>query len=112
MTMSETELLTRVTRVTAVRLERWVGLGWLRPGAAGSVRVFTAVDVSRCELICDLVDDMGLEEEAVPVVLGLMDQVYGLRRQLRELTEAVEEQSTDVRQAILARISQKGSGAA
>ena len=108
MTMTERELLASVTRVTSVRLERWVGLGWLKPGEGGEGRLFAAVDVSRCELICDLVDDMGLDEEAVPVVLGLLDQIYGLRRQLRSLTEAIDGQPEEVRSAIKARLAGAG----
>jgi chaperone modulatory protein CbpM len=101
MTISRDELLVRVARITEVRLERWVGLGWVRPDGQGEEARFAEVDVARCELICDLVDDLGIDEEAMPVVLGLMDQVYGLRRELKVLTEAIESQPADVRIAVL-----------
>ena len=105
MIMTESDLMARVSRVSAVRIERWVGLGWLRPLDSGAGRQFVAMDSARCELICDLVDDMGLDEEAVPVVLGLLDQLYGVRRELRALTEAVESQPGEVRDAIMAALS-------
>ncbi|MEZ5856298.1 MAG: chaperone modulator CbpM [Hyphomicrobiaceae bacterium] len=100
MMMTQTELVARITRVTSVRIERWVGLGWLRPAQTEAGWQFAAVDAARCELLCDLVDDMGLDEEAIPVVLGLLDQLYSVRHELRILTEAVERQPDAVRQAI------------
>ncbi len=111
MIMTESDLLARVSRVSTVRIDRWIGLGWLRPLDSGAGRQFVAMDAARCELICDLVDDMGLDEEAVPVVLGLLDQLYGVRRELRALTEAVERQPSEVREAILAALSQTGKPA-
>lgn len=37
----------------------------------------------------------------MPIVLSLMDQVYGLRQELRRLAQAVEAQPDAVKQAIL-----------
>jgi chaperone modulatory protein CbpM len=33
---------------------------------------------------------MKIDEEAMPVVLGLLDQVYALRKRLNSLAEAIE----------------------
>jgi chaperone modulatory protein CbpM len=44
----------------------------------------------------DLRDDLGLDEGAIPVVLSLVDQLYGMRRELRALARAVEQQPPDV----------------
>jgi chaperone modulatory protein CbpM len=38
-------------------------------------------------LICDLRDDLGINDDAVLVVLDLIDQIHGLRRLVRELVE-------------------------
>jgi chaperone modulatory protein CbpM len=42
-----------------------------------------------------------VEEETIPLVLSLLDQLYALRRQMNALTAAIREQPDDVRQAIL-----------
>ena len=63
--------------------------------------MFSDLDVARVCLICDLVHDMAVEEESMPLVLSLLDQVYSLRRQLNAVTSAVQRQPEDVRRAIL-----------
>ena len=47
-------------------------------------------DVARVRLIAELRNDLGVNEDAIPVVLRLLDQVYGLRRALAELNEAIQ----------------------
>ena len=52
---------------------------------------FDDSDVARVRLIAELRNDLGVNEDAVPVVLRLLDQVYSLRRALAELNDAIQE---------------------
>jgi chaperone modulatory protein CbpM len=70
--------------------------------------VFSDLDVARVCLICDLVHDMAVDEETVPLVLSLLDQVYALRRQMNALTGAIQRQPEDVRRAILDLLEEPG----
>lgn len=100
--MTLTEVVLAVERIDRVELSRWVELGWVSPlGRERGEPAFSELDVARVCLICDLVHDMAVEEETVPLVLSLLDQVYSLRRQLNALTAAVQRQPEDVRRAIL-----------
>jgi len=97
-----TEVVLTVERIDRVELARWVELGWVAPvGRERGEPAFSDLDVARICLICDLVHDLAVEEETVPLVLSLLDQVYALRRQLGALTAAVQRQPEDVRRAIL-----------
>ena len=81
-----------VAQVPALRrgdLERWIAQEWVRPDGAAGQYGFRAVDVARVRLICELRYDMQVNEEALPVVLSLLDQLYDLRRRVRELGGAV-----------------------
>jgi chaperone modulatory protein CbpM len=51
---------------------------------------FDEADVARVRLIAELRNDLGVNEDAIPVVLRLLDQVYSLRRALAELNEAIQ----------------------
>jgi chaperone modulatory protein CbpM len=62
--------------------------------------VFHEIDVARVELIVDIRRDFAVDDEAMELVLGLLDQIYGLRRQMRRLCEAVASQPPDVQDAI------------
>jgi chaperone modulatory protein CbpM len=100
--MTFSEVVVTVERVDRVELSRWVELGWVAPERREADEpVFSDLDVARVCLICDLVHDMAVDEETVPLVLSLLDQVYALRRQMNALTGAIQRQPEDVRRAIL-----------
>jgi chaperone modulatory protein CbpM len=88
----------------AVELTAWIERGWVQPDSAGEVWEFREIDVARVRLIRDLRYGMDVGEEAIPVVLSLLDQVYELRGQLRRLLAAVEGQPQDVRDAVVAAL--------
>ena len=102
------EVVLTVERIDRVELARWVELGWVAPvGRERGEPAFSDLDVARVCLICDLVHDLAVEEETVPLVLSLLDQVYALRRQLGALTAAVQRQPEDVRRAILELLDER-----
>jgi chaperone modulatory protein CbpM len=63
-------------------LEAWIEAGWLVPRQDGAKRNFFAVDLARAHLIHDL-EHLGVNDEGIPVILDLVDQLHGLRRTLR-----------------------------
>ena len=85
----------------ALEIATWVERGWVQPEHEGENLVFQEIDIARVRLIRDLRHELALGEEAVPVVLSLMDQVYELRSQLRAVLGALEGQPVDVRQSVL-----------
>ena len=70
-------------------LERWTAFEWVRPDGSAGQYEFRAVDVARVRLIREVRDTMQVNEEALPVVLSLLDQLYDLRRRVRELGDAL-----------------------
>jgi chaperone modulatory protein CbpM len=102
--LSENDVVARVEGATIERLHAWVGFGWVKPVLRDNSPGFTDADIARITLICDLHDRMGLDEESVPVVLNLVDQIHGLRRELKCLTTAIEEQPNEVRTTLRTRV--------
>ena len=102
------EVVLAVERVERVELSVWVERGWVAPaGRRGPEPLFSELDIARVCLICDLVHDLAVEEETVPLVLSLLDQVYDLRRQLNALTGAIRQQPDDVRRRILELLTER-----
>jgi chaperone modulatory protein CbpM len=96
------EVVTLVGRIDRVELTHWIELGWVAPERpADAEPAFSDLDVARVCLICDLRHDLEVEEETMPLVLSLLDQVYALRRQMNTLTDAIRQQPDDVRKAIV-----------
>ena len=104
MIITETEIVARFMRLEAPVLERWVAAGWLRPQASQTGFLFDEADVARAHLLCDLAFDMELGEEALAVVLPLVDRLNGTRTMLHALSAAVQSQPQDIRDAILAEM--------
>jgi chaperone modulatory protein CbpM len=98
------ELVRRFGELQRGELVRWVENRWIRPeeasGETGERWVFHEVDVARVELILDIRRELAVDDEAMSLVLGLLDQVYSLRRQMRRLCDALEQQPPEVRDAI------------
>ena len=84
MTMRTREFLL-AAQLEATLLETWVESGWLMPRRDEEVHDFSDADVARARLIRDLQHDMGVNEEAIPIILDLIDQVHGLRRSIEAL---------------------------
>ena len=98
------ELMRRFAGLDAAELSRWVENRWVVPETAaeegGERWVFHEVDVARVELILDIRREFAVDDEALSLVLGLLDQVYSLRRQMRRLCDALEQQPPEIRDAI------------
>jgi chaperone modulatory protein CbpM len=74
--------------------------GWIRPQAGEGRAIYTEVDVARICLLCELREDLSVDEEALSMIVPLIDQIHGLRRQLRTLGRAVESQPRLVQEQI------------
>ena len=95
--------------LTEIELVTWVERGWVMPDVAGDRMEFHEIDVARVRLIRDLRRSMDVGEDAMPLVLSLLDQVYDLRSQLSRLLRAVATQPDDVQQAVLRALETAGS---
>jgi chaperone modulatory protein CbpM len=104
MMLSERDLLARVQRLTVTRLRVWVAQGWIKPADARAPN-YSEADLARAALICNLEDELGFAEEDVPVLLNLIDQIHGLRAELKGLVDALEDLPPDVRATVRMRIT-------
>ena len=99
------ELLGAHSGLTTLRVERWVARGLLRPTPDGSESwSFEQVDIARVRLLAELGDDLGLDDDTIEAVIGLIDQVHTLRGQIDLLARAIADQPADSRAAIAASL--------
>jgi chaperone modulatory protein CbpM len=81
--------------LTRQDLESWIGDDWVRPDGRAGHYLFHPIDVARIRLIQQLRRDMAVNDEAVPIVLSLLDQLYEQRRRLRALSDAISKMAPD-----------------
>jgi chaperone modulatory protein CbpM len=91
--METGEFLLRA-RINAKVLDEWVEAGWLIPDQIDTGRRYSEVDLARAHLIRDL-RDLGVNDEGIPVILDLIDQIYGIRRMLRGLLSTIKAQQQE-----------------
>ena len=107
------ELLRQHDRLTVVHVERWVARGLLRPSGDAESGTseswsFEPVDVARVQLLVELADDIGLDDDTVEAVIALIDQVHTLRGQLGLLATAIAQQPPETREAIAVALKRLG----
>jgi chaperone modulatory protein CbpM len=82
--MAKKSALFVTARYDEETLRAWAAAGWIsiEEGEVGGP--LSEADEARCNLICDLKHDIGVNDEGIDVILNLLDQIHGLRRALRE----------------------------
>ena len=94
------DLVRRFAELDAAELARWVENRWVLPEREGETWLFREVDIARVELILEVRREFSSGDDAMALALGLLDQVYSLRRQMRRLCDALERQPPEVREAV------------
>jgi chaperone modulatory protein CbpM len=88
--ITEREFLERA-RLDRGTLEVWIEEEWLIPGGTAHEIAFTEMDLARANLIHDLKDKMGVNDEGLGIILHLIDQMHSLRRALAETLNSARE---------------------
>lgn len=88
----------------------WIEQRWVQPDRSlDEEPIFHDIDIARVQMIYDLRHRLEVHEETMPLVLSLVDQVYELRRNLKAMSRALEEQPDDIRSAILRAIGESSA---
>lgn len=102
--MIDFDEVVRRLRLERVELEAWVAQQWVLPEKKDEKFFFDEADLARLELIYELRYDLMVNEEAIPLVLGLMDQLYATRRMLRGINEILGDLPQPLRDQICKRL--------
>ena len=97
---TEIDILVLVERISSVQLRHWIEEDWVRPVRSGGEALFSEADIARIRLIDTLVHELEVGQEAVPIILSLIDQVHDLRNEMRRLAEAIDAHPGDLRASL------------
>lgn len=90
--------------IERTELSAWIEQSWVRPMKSGEGWQFDDGDVARLELICELRREMEINDDALPVVLSLLDQLYAARQTLRHVRDALLKLPDPTLADVLARV--------
>lgn len=98
--LSEKETLAAVPLLTHRRLETWIAAEVVTPVASPGGRAFRRLDVARLTLACELHEEFGLAEDALALVLDLVDRLQRTEAELATLARVLAEEPEPVRRRI------------
>lgn len=90
----------RVHRIERLQLQTWIEQRWVRPTTTAAGYLFDEVDEARIALIQEMRGVLMVNDEALEMMLSLLDQLYATRKALRRIEEAMEALPEPVRQQI------------
>ena len=99
--LTEDQLIEAITRLTSDRLTEYLAAEIVIPEQSEQGLVYQTIDVARLELACELHDQYDMEADALSMMISLIDQMHGLRAELREVLNAVEAQPEPVREQLI-----------
>ena len=108
--MTSFDEIVSIYRVDRVELTSWIEQRWVRPQLTEHGFFFDEVDAARIGLIRELRQDLMVDENALDVVLTLLDQLYAARCMLRTVEEAIEACPESVRLEIRDRLRRAPEG--
>jgi chaperone modulatory protein CbpM len=100
-------VIASVPRLDETRIADWVARGWVRAeGATPAEWLFSEFDVARLSLLRELRVDLALDDDTMPLVLSLLDQIHALRGTLRTVMTVVEQApgAGEIRDRIIASL--------
>jgi len=97
---SEDDVITTVTRLTRSQLVRLIEFDLVRPQREDGGYVFRRIDIARLELLCDLSQDLDLDEAALGIVISLIDQLHAARQDMAIMARAIDALPSDLRSRI------------
>lgn len=105
--LSVPQAIAAVPGLTHARPEAFIATEVIIPLASDDGPVFRGIEIARLRLLCELSDDLDLEDEAVGIVISLLDQLHAARADLRALARALAAEPPDTRSRIGAALRQR-----
>lgn len=106
LTLEEVEVRTELNRT---EIYHFIQQSWILPVQEDGLYFFDEADVARVRLIVELRADMAVNDEAVPIILQLLDQVHSLRHAVEELQSGIEALSDSARAELDAAMKKAAS---
>lgn len=101
---SEDEAIAAIAELTRPRLVSFVKLRIVQPVQSETGALYRDVDIARLRLLVDLTESYRLDDDALVMVMSLVDQVNSLRGDMESLMLALSEEAPEVRARLRALI--------
>ena len=101
---SETEVVAILDDLNPARLRSFVAARVVTPLQTPHGQAFSEADLARLQLLCDLSEVYDLPDDALAMVMSLIDQLNTARGDMRALIQAVATEPDEVRGRIMTHV--------
>lgn len=99
------ETLTVVSDLTEPDLNRYIRAGVVQTITSTQGPVFRDIDIARLGVLVELTEGYALDDEALGLVMSLLDQLNGMRADMRAVLDAIAQEPPETRQRLGRAIS-------
>jgi chaperone modulatory protein CbpM len=97
---SEKEAIAAIATLTHTRLVSFIEAEIIVPLHTENGIVFRQVDLVRMELLCELTENFRLNDDALSIIISLIDKLHSTRGELDCLLQAIKDEPGDVRERL------------
>ena len=98
------EVIETVTTLTAERLSHFESLHIVTPVHTQEGPRYHQLDIHRITLLCELTDDFEVNEDALVIIMSLLDQLHGARGRLEQVVEAIGAEPSEIKLRLSRRL--------
>ena len=103
------QVIESVASLTAERLSHFERLRIIIPVNTSEGPRYHALDVRRITLLCELTDDFEVNEDALVIIMSLLDQLHGAQCKLEQVVQAIVAEPPEIKVRLSQRLSDLGA---
>ena len=104
------QVIDAITSLTAERLSHFERLCIVTPVSTSEGPRYHTLDVRRITLLCELTDDFDVNEDALVIIMSLLDQLHGAHSKLEQVVEAIGAEPAEIKLRLSRRLHDTGQG--
>ncbi|MEP1354042.1 MAG: hypothetical protein ABJX32_04035 [Tateyamaria sp.] len=105
---SPEQVIEMVTCLTAERLSYFEHLRIVTPVSTPQGLRYQTLDVRRITLLCELTDDFEVNEDALVIIMSLLDQLHGAHSKLDQVVQAISAEPSETKLRLSQRLNKTG----
>ena len=98
------QVIERITSLTAERLSYFERLSIVTPVSTAEGLRYHTLDVRRITLLCELTDDFEVNEDALVIIMSLLDQLHGAHSKLDQVVQAIGAEPSEIKLRLSQRL--------
>ena len=99
------QVIARVTSLTAERLSHFERLRIVTPVTTPDGPRYRTLDIRRITLLCELTDDFEVNEDALVIIMSLLDQLHGAHSKLEQVMQAIGAEPSEIKLRLSRRLA-------